>query len=309
VSSLNSYFESDFNTQRDQWESALLSELKLTEIGNKASRKLLDGSTWPTLSLTSKAQVQLPSTSWKKAANTYGQIHFDFLNEDVKAGVKNFFFFGEFLNEKKWLEIEEILSKESDIEVFILGGKFESKKFKAVSDIISGKSVHDEGGHAVHELAVMAKNLIENLNQPGDIHLGVYVDSHFFNNIAKIRTAKLLAEKILLESKSQKKYKIVALTSFTGWTLYERYSNMLRNETAVASSFIAGADHIQSSGYNIIHELETENYSQDEHFERSLRMARNTSHVLALESMLGVVEDAAFGSFHLESLTQNLCEE
>ena len=41
------------------------------------------------------------------------------------------------------------------------------------------------------------------------------------------------------------------------------------------------------------------------HAERSRRMARNTSHILSLESMLGVVEDPAFGSFHLESLTES----
>src|SRR5690606_5639075 len=38
------------------------------------------------------------------------------------------------------------------------------------------------------------------------------------------------------------------------------------------------------------------------------RMARNTSHVLGLESMLGVVGDAAFGSYHLENLTDTLCD-
>jgi methylmalonyl-CoA mutase len=38
-------------------------------------------------------------------------------------------------------------------------------------------------------------------------------------------------------------------------------------------------------------------------------MARNTAHILALESMLGIVQDAAFGSYHLENLTHYFCEE
>lgn len=306
---LASFYEQDFNTQRDQWESALLNELKLPEVGNKATKKMLNGASWPTLSLERKGEVHLPSTAWKKAANTYGHFSLEGLKEDVKAGVKNFFFHAEALDEKSWKQAEEVLSEVADVEVFILDGKFTSSKVKVISTFISGKKVHDAGGHSIQELATLAKNLIDDLAGSGDIYLGVYVDSQFFHNIAKLRAAKLLARKILAEAKSPRKLKVVALTSYVGWTLYERYSNMLRNETAVASSYIAGADHIQSAGYNTILELESENTNHGEHSERSLRMARNTAHVLALESMLGVVEDAAFGSYHLESLTQYLCEE
>lgn len=313
MSSLTDFFESDFNTQREQWESTLLSELKLTEIGTKATKKMLNGASWPTLSLNTNTEVQLPSSEWKKAANTYGLLHPNdlkaHLEEDLKAGVKNFFFHAPMIDDGKWKIIEETLNNQDDVEVFILGGNVSSSKIKVVSNIISGKEVHDQGGHSVQELATLSKNLIASLGQQEDFYIGVYVDSHFFHNIAKIRAAKLLAHKILSEAKSTKKIKVIALTSYVGWTLFERYSNMLRNETAVASAYIAGADYVQSSGYNTILELEAENLKPDEHTERSLRMARNTSHVLALESMLGVVGDAAFGSYHLESMTQSLCEE
>jgi methylmalonyl-CoA mutase len=67
---------------------------------------------------------------------------------------------------------------------------------------------------------------------------------------------------------------------------------------------MGGADSVQSSGYQIIFDLETKTLDS-EHSERSLRMARNTSHILALESMLGVVQDPAFGSYHLENLTHH----
>jgi hypothetical protein len=314
VSSLTNFFESDFNTQRDQWEKALLNELKLTEIGTKATKKMLSGATWPTLSLKTKSEVQLPSSEWKKASLTYGRLNEDEieveLTEDLKSGVRNFFFHAEALNDTKWKKIEKVLKTESDVEVFILGGKYQSSEIKVISNIISGQTFHDQGAHSIQELALLTKNLIDNLNQSDDFYLGVFVDSHFFHNIAKIRAAKLLAHKVLSEAKLHKKIKIVALTSYAGWTLFERYSNMLRNETAVASAYIGGADHIQSSGYNTLLELETEAVAKhDEHVERSRRMARNTSHVLALESMLGIVEDAAFGSYHLESLTQALCED
>lgn len=319
MSSLTSYFETTFNNQQEQWEKSLLAELKLTEVGSKAVKKLISGQNWPTVSFKARTEVRLTTEeAWKKASITY--VHLDpseiahEIAEDLKSGVRNFFFHEEALSSQKWLEIEKALcsfTSPEELEVFNLGtGDYRSSKIKVISHFISGKEVHDQGGHSIQELATLARNLVHNLEAPGEIiYLGVYVDSHFFHNIAKIRAAKLLANKILLEAKKVATIKVVALTSYQGWTLYERYSNMLRNETAVASSYIGGADHVQSAGYNAIFELETDNLPDKEHVERSRRMARNTTHILALESMLGVVEDAAYGSFHLENLTEALCEE
>lgn len=317
MSSLNNFFESDFNTQREEWEKALLAELKLTEVGNKASKKMVTGMTWPTLSLDRKSEVQLtPKVEWKKAAATYAVLKDQeiesALQEDLKSGVRNFFFYEESLAGKNWDKILTVLENyphANELEIFVLGTskKFTSKKIKVISGIVSGKEAHDQGAHSIQELAYLAKNLINHLSD--EVYVGVYVDSHFFHNIAKLRAARLIAEKIIAESGKKSELKIVALTSFQGWTLFERYSNMLRNETAVASAYIGGADHIQSSGYNTLLELETEGEENSEHTERSLRMGRNTSHILALESMLGVVQDAAYGSYHLENLTEALCEE
>lgn len=311
MNSLTTFLESDFNTQRDQWEKSLLAELKLTEVGTKASKKLLSGITWPTLSLAANKEVQLTSSEWKKASNTYvTKASEEELLNDLHAGVRSFFFYD--IDERSWEIADKVFSNadcKNELDVFHLGiKKFSSTSFRVISHLVSGKVFHDEGAHAIQELALMAKTLIHEMNKTKEIYLGVYVDSLFFQNIAKLRAARLLAHKILEESGSSQKIHIVALTSFTGWTLFERYSNMLRNETAVASSFIGGADFVQSSGYNTLIELETDEGST-EHHERSLRMARNTSHILGLESMLGVVQDAGFGSFHLENLTATFCEE
>lgn len=311
MNSLTTFLESDFNTQRDQWEKSLLAELKLNEVGSKATKKQLTGISWPTLSLTANKEVQLSSSEWKKASNTYvTEVKEEDLLHDLSAGVRSFFFYD--LTESSWELAEKVFSAsdcKNELDVFHLGiKKFSTTSFRVISHLISGKVFHDEGAHAIQELALMAKNLIHEMNKTEDLYLGVYVDSLFFQSIAKLRAARLLATKILQESNSSQKIHIVALTSFTGWTLFERYSNMLRNETAVAASYIGGADFVQSSGYNTLIELET-NERSPEHHERSLRMARNTSHILGLESMLGVVQDAAFGSFHLENLTATFCEE
>lgn len=263
---------------------------------------MLSGLTVPTLSLTANKEVQLPSSEWKKASTTYSHLSEAeieaVLNEDYHSGVRDFFFHPEALTDSKRKVIEKTLAGKADVKVFVLDEK----------TFISGKEVHDQGAHSIQELAVLAKNLIQRAHDK-EIYLGVYVDSQFFHNIAKIRAAKLIAHKIFSEMNIKKEFKVVALTSYTGWTIFERYSNMLRNETAVASAYIAGADHVQSSGYNTVFELEVNGSVEGDHLERSRRMARNTSHVLGLESMLGVVQDAAFGSFHLETLTQTLCEE
>lgn len=315
--SLSRYFEENFYSERKQWEENLLKELKITELGNKATKKLVNGTVWPTLSLGTQNEAQLVSSEWKKASSTYAFLETRELEEslvqELSGGVRNFFFYGEFLNQEKWQKIESVLGKHKDhkdIEVFILDGQeiFSSTSITVVNKLISGKEYHYAGGDSVQELALMAKKFIE-AEDKEEFYVGLYVDSMFFHNIAKIRAARLLLEKIQEERKSAKKFHLVALTSYEGWSLFERYSNMLRNETAVASAYIAGADFIQSAGYNTLYEIEVKEPELDEHFERSHRMGRNTSHILALESMLGVVGDAAFGSYHLESLTFKLCEE
>lgn len=313
----NPFFEENFNTQREQWEKSLLAELKIQEVGNKASKKFLNGTSWPTLSLKAeKVSHVTPMVSWKKAATSYAYLTAPEVEtvilEDIDNGVRDFFFFDESLNPEVWSKIETTLlafPKKEELDIFLLGNKNFPSKLKVITNIISGKRAVTNGGDAIQELALMIKVLIENAVKCDDIYLGVFVDSLFFQNIAKIRAARLLALKVLEELNLTKMIKVVALTNFTGWTLYERYSNMLRNEAAVASAYIAGADHVQSSGYNTIFELESENITHSEHTERSRRMCRNTTHILALESMLGVVEDASYGSFHLENLTEYFCQE
>ncbi len=315
MNSLQSFFENKFKENITDWESTLLKELKITDLGNKTKKEMMNGQLWPTLSTNRLSQIHVtPEHSWKKASTTYIKIFNDIashLIEDLSAGVKNFFFLSHELDETKWQKIESILSQyhtPSEIEVFILGKhSLSSPTIKVITSLLTGDEFHHSGGDDIHELALIAKKIIE--SNEDEIFVGVYVGSSFFQNIAKMRAIRLTASKILEHSGREPRVKVVALTSFEGWTLFERYSNMLRNETSVASAYIAGADHIQSAGYNAIFELETEVDSNDEHSLRSRRMARNTTHILALESMLGIVQDAAFGSYHLENLTHYLCEE
>ena len=255
-------FADEYSTQQDQWEKALRAELKLEDVSTKLLKKHLDLGSWPTLSLKAEKTHQLKSqTSWKKAAQTYVKLDrpaFEAsLLEDLEAGVRAFFLFTDEATDKDLKRVAQLFSgfsKKEELEVYLLGAKTlpTQQDFKVIqgSAFVHAREIHEAGGHNVHELALITLHLIENLAE-APTHLGVYLDSHFFKNIAKLRALKLLSQKVRKEAKIDQAHFIVALNSYREWTLFERYSNMLRNDVQVASGLIAGADAIQSSGYQI----------------------------------------------------------
>lgn len=316
MDSLLKYLQQNFSSDTSLWEKLLQAELKLEDVSSKTSRKTLEG-VWPTLSLDAPVTHLLPvAESWKKAAQTYVQIPPDIatlVQDDLDHGVRLFFFQKNYLKQKQWGEIEATLNafaKLEELQVFLLGDGWvttKSSNFKVIQEdeLISGRKAHAPGGNNVQELALLTVELIAKLASPADtLYLGIFLDPQLFKNISKIRAAKLLAQKVLLESGVKKEIRLVGLTSYRNWTLYERYSNILRNVSSVTSGYLGGADYVQSSGYQTLLELEAGTFDAS-HAERSRRVARNTSHILSLESMLGVVEDPAFGSFHLENLTES----
>lgn len=314
MESINKIVQENFNNQLEQWEKSLRAELKVEDLQTKLTKKLAQGTQWPILSLKASNHFLPSAQSWKKSSQTYVNFPSNLkamLLEDLQNGVRLFFLNGARLSTEAWEIIKKTVSEISDIEIVILG-KFDPGhvSFKVVTEaqLMTARHIYEQGGHDVMELAVITKEVIQKAATSSEIYLGVYVGSAFFQNIAKLRAARLLAQKVLNELGLKKTVQLVALTSFREWTLYERYSNLLRNDVSVASALIAGAEYVQSSGYQTLFEIEKVE-SSSEHDERSRRMARNTSHILALESMLGVVEDAASGSFHLEAMTENLAKE
>jgi hypothetical protein len=322
VSKVNNFkdlFIEDIKTELSDWDHALKSELKLDDVSSKKTKKHFDLGSWPTLAIQSHKFVSLRSqTSWKKASQTYIHIDLDkiesYLQDDLDSGVRVFFFYSDHFPPHAWEIIQKTLKKyplSHELEVYLFGASkvdpAPGLKVILQDQMMSAGEVHLHGGHNVQELALLLTKFIDSLDQ--DVpYLAVYVDSHFFKNIAKIRALKLLSQKVLFESGLNRDIKIICLNSYREWTLFERYSNMLRNNTQVASAYIAGADVIQSSGYQVLFDLET-NSIDPFHQDRSLRMARNTAHILGLESMLGMVEDAAYGSYHLENMSQAYARE
>ncbi len=317
MSDLTTFFETDFSSDLKTWEDLLKGELKLADPASKTFKKSTDLGLWPVLGIKSSQLPSLPlGRSWKKTSQTYAIVDLTSieaeLKEDLESGVLNFFFYKEALNEEKWIKIVSILDihkDQSEIEVVLLGQTPFNKgtsKIKVIDecDLSSGRLVHDLGGDTITELALMTLRLIRNLESKSqDSTIEVFVDSQFFKNIAKIRAAKMLALKVLETLKLSNEITLVALNSFRDWTFYERYSNILRNNVSLASAFIGGADVIQSVGYQFLFELT--GVMDQEHHDRSRRIARNTAHILTLESMLGVVQDAVSGSFQIDNLADH----
>jgi hypothetical protein len=315
MKSLVDFLSGSFKADPQDWEAALRAELKLDDLKGKTSKRTPEG-TWPTLLTQSpRAHYLVPQESWKRAAQSYillPQKLEEVLQDDLANGVRSFFFLKDHLRDEQWQRVEETLGTHpdaKDLRVFLLGkgGPRSSARLKLIDsgDLLSGEKAHREGGSHVQELAELLLQLIQlPQDTETEVYLGLYTGSDLFRSIAKLRAARLLAQRVLQELGSPRQVYLCALTSFRDWTLYERYANMLRNVTSVTAGLMAGADFIQSTGYMGLLELEA-GETDPEHLERSRRMARNTSHVLALESMLSVIEDPGFGSFQLEALTEN----
>src|SRR5690606_12321693 len=151
----------------------------------------------------------LPSSSWKKASQTYTKPHANFmesLNDDLESGVRLFFFNKQFFNS---VELEKAFQQfsshqdRSDIVCILVGSQELNVNHYGVKvideNIVAvGRSAHDQGANSIHELGLMGYCLTLKLNQGfKEFHQAVFLDSRFFNNIAKVRAAKLIGQKIL----------------------------------------------------------------------------------------------------------------
>lgn len=317
MSSLKDFSDLEFEQSFSSWEVQLRQELKLGDVRSKMVKNLVSGGTWPTLSIDSALKISLPvEQKWKKASQTYfhysdDRIQKD-LSDDLENGVRVFFLDSTHLSLTSWEKINSLFMKHPDSQdvVVIFRGQTDFvipiTKINVIDDrsMSSGYEYEKNGGDVISELSLMMLNFSKNEKKSNELYLSVYLGSHFFENIAKIRAARMLGLRMMEVLGIKKKLNIISMTSYRDWTLFESYSNILRNNAAVSSALIGGADYIQSSGHDSIFEIELGKTKNVEEHERSMRLARNTCHILSLESMLGMVQDAAYGSFHLESLSE-----
>ncbi|MFY7992200.1 MAG: methylmalonyl-CoA mutase family protein [Bacteriovoracaceae bacterium] len=299
---LSTIFPDQFSGNKDEWRKVLQNELKIPDIDQKLSKNTLEGLF---AILTDKAQGQVipNSTSWKKSSQTYFAVDSQTdasVKNDLENGVRVFF-----LNEKSASLEKLILSHPDSKDIEIV-------HFGKTTHALEALSLVHQGGTHLQEVTALTLSLIywaQKNPHTNHVQMMVSVDNHFFQSIAKIRAIREIAQKIFDELKMNPKLTLISIVNTREWTLYERYNNMLRNTASVAAGLVGGADLIQTLGYMTPFEMEAPSHLDSEHLVRSRRMSRNTTHILSLESMLGMVQDAAAGSYHLESLTDYYASE
>lgn len=130
------------------------------------------------------------------------------------------------------------------------------------------------------------------------------VGSQYFQEIAKCRALRYLFCQVITaydEEAFEKAYiPLTATTSRFNMTLFDPHVNMLRATSEVMSAALGGAETISVLPYDI---------TATEPGDFSLRIARNTQHVLKHESYLDKVCDPAAGSYFIETLTDTMARE
>lgn len=179
---------------------------------------------------------------------------------------------------------------------------------------VSGYTYSNAGATAVQELAFTFATAIEYLNELLSRGLDITdvvprfkftfgIGSFFFMEIAKLRAARVLWHNIIkaygLKEEDYKIY-IHGKTIDYNKTISDPYVNMLRGTTETFSAVLSGADAITNIPFNNL-------FKQPDNFSR--RIARNTQIILRDESHLDFVIDPAAGSFFIEKLTNDICQE
>lgn len=181
--------------------------------------------------------------------------------------------------------------------------------------IIDTRPYHNGGANAVQELGIALASGAAHLRELTDrglelstvcrgIGFHFAVGSHFFMEIAKLRAARTLWA-TLVDSCSEStaedgKAFLLTSTSELTKSKLDPYVNMLRTTTEAFAAALGGCDVLSAGGFDEVFGLPSD-------FSR--RIARNVQVILKEESHIEHVIDPAGGSWLVESVTQELCEQ
>lgn len=169
----------------------------------------------------------------------------------------------------------------------------------------------DAGASLVHQIALGLHHTVAYLDEFTNLDIEprlilnqmafkLGIGTSFFPEIAKIKTLKLLLQRIAgAYAVADWEPFIYAYTSCWSKSFYDSYVNMLRNTTETMSAILGGADALTVFPHN-------SGLSKPGPFDR--RMSRNVSLILRDESHLDKVADPVAGAFYLEELIVQLSE-
>ncbi len=128
----------------------------------------------------------------------------------------------------------------------------------------------------------------------------VAIGTNYFFEIAKLRALRLLWKTLATTFEITVDCHIMAESTKRNKTLYDYNTNMLRTTTESMSAILGGADVVFNAPYdNIYHK--TNDFGE--------RIAVNQLLLLKNESHFDKVDNAADGTYYIESLTQQMAEK
>ena len=175
---------------------------------------------------------------------------------------------------------------------------------------INAADVHEAGGSDDLELAVFAATLAESFRRHGpdaqsDLSalLAVGPDSHL--NIVKMRAARKLYDGIASAFGIERPaLPLHAITSLRMMQSQDAWTNMLRTCSGGFGAVVGGADYVTLRPFT-----ETpDDRRLGDATPFGHRIARNQQLLMMEESHLGQVQDAAFGSYFHETLTEEMAQ-
>ena len=172
---------------------------------------------------------------------------------------------------------------------------------------INATIYNNAGSTAVFELGACLSQINEALTSVQEserlqdldtIYINLSTDTQFFEQIAKIRAIRLMAEQVLRQYDCHACIFLSVETSRIYLSAADAPNNILRNAIAGMSAAIGGADSI------LVHP-----FSHSERPEFTSRVGRNQQLLFKEEAYLNAVADKGYGSHFIETYTQNICEE
>ena len=175
---------------------------------------------------------------------------------------------------------------------------------------INAARVHDTGGTDAQELAYFAASAahaFRRLGKSAARHIGaeLVTDQDGHMSIAKLRAARRIFARIAQSfGVDNAALSLHVISSKRMMQSADPWSNMLRTMSAGFGAIIGGADFITLRPFTDAHDTDETRGAAPFGY----RMARNMQLMMMEESHLGQVQDAAFGSYFHESMTEKLAQ-
>lgn len=180
----------------------------------------------------------------------------------------------------------------------------EEKRIQTIS--IDTTSYQNAGFNSTTQLALSLAHLNEYLNvleennlinQIKVINVSIAIATNFFEEIAKMRAARILFANLFKSYNVDLNLKISAETSDIYRTHLDKYNNILRDSISGMAAVIGGCDTLY------IHDFD-KSFQTNHAF--SERISRNQQLIFKEESYFNYVADIASGSYYIETLTQEI---